>query len=191
MEKKEFIQKTKKRDYIYFSMSLISFVVSLFFIFIEIGYGAFLRIFWIISAVIFGIGSLAIWSLIKNKARIIISQEGLTYYTEYFRKLSPIHWNDIISFSKETVTVKITKKNKKIGEEVNHEYIVASINNDSSFRDAIADMNESLGMRSEERNILDKYGKNTLIINPQLFDIPTDDLLDVLKKAKISYNSVK
>ena len=179
--KTNFIPAKKRNIYIHFTLSLCVLVASIVIFSVGIAEEAFSRTLCIIAAGISGLFCLILMPLVKNRTGILISSDGLSDCTR-FSSIGPIPWKDIISFNKETVMVKVIRDNRETGETIRREYIAVKIRQESDFGNMIAQINKNLWPGSGGREILDKYGENTLIINPKMFDMPADELLDILKK---------
>jgi len=181
MPKKIFIKTKKFRVYLHAAFALCIFLISIFLCFHEISEDLFTKILCIAAAGISGIFLLTLIPIIKINTGIIIEDTGITDCTK-FSKIGPIPWHDILFFEKEEIKTEICHKGKKTGKSISRTYIAAKIKTESPFGEILAGINMNIMPGGGGREIIEKLGRQTLIINAEMLDCSADILFETLRQ---------
>ena len=165
-------------------------VISLFLIFSGTAEETFSKIISWLAAAISALFLLILMPLIMQDTGILIEDKGITDCTK-FSRIGPIPWKDIVSIETAKVILTLKKDGQQPGKTVSHEYIAAKLNPESKFSPIIEEINKNIMPGGGGKEIIQRLGRQTLIINPAMLDCSGSRLLDLLKTMHEKGNAEK
>ena len=175
-----FIKAKKAKIYLHAAFALAMCALSLFLIFSGTAEETFSKILCWLAAAISALFLLILMPLIMQDTGILIEDKGITDCTK-FSRIGPIPWKDIVSIETAKVILTLKKDGQQPGKTVSHEYIAAKLSPESKFSPIIEEINKNIMPGGGGKEIIQRLGLQTLIINPAMLNCHSGELLDLLK----------